>query len=1328
MNPENSSKIIENKENKENKEITEKSLTISSMKNSLLIAEDEDAEQVILEKRKKKIIIIVSIISVILLLITSFFIYKYYNKVEISDSIIYIPQPLSERNTFRYYTLKNDIKVLLINPNDKTDTLRKTQIALTVGVGSQSDPKSYIGLTHLYEHLLFTGTEKYSGKYMDTVIDEYKGIQNGETNDYSTSYYFEIDDKGVGVLFTVLGDAVGNAIFSKETVKEEVMNINSEVQDKMISNRSMNYYKFVKSIGDRKSKMFFDGWKLFDPEISYVMLTEELEAFHKQYYSSNIMTLVVISNEDPEKLKNMIDKEIGEIPNLNISRPFFEQIIPSNYPFSETVFGSIFYLKQEIDVPSLTFFFTFPSEMKIDHFQPFDFLQDFIDHRANGSFKYKLEESNLTSNISLESVFQDVKNQVFAISFDIKEEDQNVRKLIMEFFSFIEFLKNFKDIEEIYKKIQLFSKYDFIFNIDANEFKFYNTPTNLMDRAKRFSEIILNNEPNLVFTDDNILYQFDEKKWEDFITNIKIENCFILYESKLFIENIEEDENSIPIIEIDDEKTSDKENETNQSDEKIDEKKDEIIEKTTQEQKKQENLIKKKKNLKLKMRRVLRILEEKNNDKELKNKENKDSEDSIESGEEEEELEDKYKIMENIKDLDLNPEEIELTQKVKFEENMTYEHFKFSDKLLKNFYHKLNKSNTYVLLDIDLDILNKYDMNDTCDVPNFKKSRKKLRKRRILEKSDEKKSKEKSKSKSKGKNSDEKTKGDNKKDKTVETSKEKSFSEEERIEKDDQEDSEEDEENGEDSDKKKEELDTNKLIDNLFNYDTDLDPESEKIIESIEEYKMCLTNEFFEDSITIVPKLIKSENNLSLFFKRQRVSFQPKLTIYVEIGQKDLFDTFLFASYEERVDIQIFYHIFCEYIQIHMIEKFSSDFLQGDRFICYLSEDHVNLMIFLELLTNKVGTEKKYFDELKKFKDPKMFDKFKLNNIKIRTQNHYSDYDSFSSLDLAFYKLNNILDRNSIDRDEGEKFDLIKKLINEKEPKELSKITNNLFTYSTFNVIVIGNYQKSKTWNLAVDLQKHFTFLEHDIGLNRKMILSKLINKPEMGTSVLRLQNPMKGDPNNVYITYFFVGVLSKTMRIALRVLNYYLDLHVFRVLRTNLNLGYVADSLINEYFQREGIVIYLQGINFEPHTVEKTINKLIIDFFEILQEKTDSEIKGVAKQEFDLLMNMKGNLNEMSEKIFDNYEVLQNNGDKTSYHIAYNRFEPNMVLSLAEKIFRDRKFQRRYIIEVFENLTDDIKEYKLDPKFGIIPGREYKIKELEEFYPELNTKENINQ
>lgn len=77
-----------------------------------------------------------------------------------------------DNRDYRGLKLTNGLKVLLVS-DPVTD---KAAAALTVDVGSMSDPNEIPGLAHFCEHMLFLGTEKYPNE------NAYSTFLSGETN------------------------------------------------------------------------------------------------------------------------------------------------------------------------------------------------------------------------------------------------------------------------------------------------------------------------------------------------------------------------------------------------------------------------------------------------------------------------------------------------------------------------------------------------------------------------------------------------------------------------------------------------------------------------------------------------------------------------------------------------------------------------------------------------------------------------------------------------------------------------------------------------------------------------------------------------------------------------------------------------------------------------------------------------------------------------------------------------------------------------------------------------------------------------------------------
>lgn len=55
-------------------------------------------------------------------------------------------------------------------------------------------------------------------------------------------------------------DTLANPTLSIENIKKEMNNVNSEISMRMTYNKNLAYYKIIKAIGNKKCKIFSDGF------------------------------------------------------------------------------------------------------------------------------------------------------------------------------------------------------------------------------------------------------------------------------------------------------------------------------------------------------------------------------------------------------------------------------------------------------------------------------------------------------------------------------------------------------------------------------------------------------------------------------------------------------------------------------------------------------------------------------------------------------------------------------------------------------------------------------------------------------------------------------------------------------------------------------------------------------------------------------------------------------------------------------------------------------------------------------------------------------------
>ena len=248
-------------------------------------------------------------------------------KNESKDSSDAIVKPETDRRSYRVVTLSNELRALLIS-DPETDY---GAAALTVNVGTMSDPPDVLGLAHFCEHMLFLGTKKYPGEddYAG-YLSENGGYDNAFTAQEVTNYHFKIEWGALSGALDRFSQFFISPLFTASSAGREMNAVASE-HGKNINNDQWRLWQMIKTVSNPKSPFHkFSTGNIETLNVSGIH--DRLLEFHAAHYSANQMQLVVLGRHDLHDLENWITKYFSLIPNTNAEAPRFSvQPFPSDY-------------------------------------------------------------------------------------------------------------------------------------------------------------------------------------------------------------------------------------------------------------------------------------------------------------------------------------------------------------------------------------------------------------------------------------------------------------------------------------------------------------------------------------------------------------------------------------------------------------------------------------------------------------------------------------------------------------------------------------------------------------------------------------------------------------------------------------------------------------------------------------------------------------------------------------------------------------------------------------------------------------------------------------
>ena len=230
---------------------------------------------------------------------------------------IEITKSANDDRAYRYLVLSNKLRILLIS-DPKTD---KSAVSLDVNIGSKDDPESRPGLAHFLEHMLFLGTEKYpeAGEYQ-TFINAHGGKHNAYTAAEHTNYFFDIDPKFLEPAIDRFAQFFLAPLMDEKYVERERNAVHSEFKAryKNENRRGWDVYREIIQTGNNSARFSVGNLTtLADSET--IKVRDDLLNFYKQYYSANIMTLVVLGKENLEQLEVLAKDKFSLVKNVDVT-------------------------------------------------------------------------------------------------------------------------------------------------------------------------------------------------------------------------------------------------------------------------------------------------------------------------------------------------------------------------------------------------------------------------------------------------------------------------------------------------------------------------------------------------------------------------------------------------------------------------------------------------------------------------------------------------------------------------------------------------------------------------------------------------------------------------------------------------------------------------------------------------------------------------------------------------------------------------------------------------------------------------------------------------
>ena len=209
------------------------------------------------------------------------------------------------------YTLPNGLEVIL----HEDRSVPVVAVNTWYKVGSGDEQRGRTGFAHLFEHIMFMGSENVPVGKFDQWLEAAGANNNGSTNGDRTNYYEWMPSNALPLALWLDADRMGRLLPTMDVAK-------LDLQRDVVKNERRQSYDNVPygRAGETiTAALFPTGHPYAHPTIGSMddlsaASLEDVKSFFRTYYAPNNATLSIVGDFDRDSVKKLVQLYFGGIP------------------------------------------------------------------------------------------------------------------------------------------------------------------------------------------------------------------------------------------------------------------------------------------------------------------------------------------------------------------------------------------------------------------------------------------------------------------------------------------------------------------------------------------------------------------------------------------------------------------------------------------------------------------------------------------------------------------------------------------------------------------------------------------------------------------------------------------------------------------------------------------------------------------------------------------------------------------------------------------------------------------------------------------------------
>ncbi len=261
----------------------------------------------------------------------------------------------------------------------KDSSTRMVALNIAYNVGAKDEHPDSTGFAHLFEHLMFGGSENIPD--YDTPLQLAGGENNAWTNNDVTNYYLTVPFQNAEIGFWLESDRMLGLRFEERSLEVQRDVVIEEFKQRCLNQPYGDVSHLLRPLAYKTHPY---QWPTIGKELSHISdaTMDQVRDFFYTHYAPNNAVLAITGNIDFEEAVRLTEKWFGDIPSRNVTANNYQQEEEQTEERRLTV---------ERNVPLDTLYIAYHMCSRTDpDYYAFDILSDILSNGASSRFVQRL--------------------------------------------------------------------------------------------------------------------------------------------------------------------------------------------------------------------------------------------------------------------------------------------------------------------------------------------------------------------------------------------------------------------------------------------------------------------------------------------------------------------------------------------------------------------------------------------------------------------------------------------------------------------------------------------------------------------------------------------------------------------------------------------------------------------------------------------------------------------------------------------------------------------------------------------------------------------------